>query len=119
MNSAATAFLSPSRQARFYEATNRITVIAVQAPPRLPPRLPILVVNLWRFSATSSISGRLQRTIPEQDKETTVDSTDTPTVPADETNDAPAVPIVETAAPTHSSGLIRLLAIAVIVAGII
>ena len=48
-----------------------------------------------------------------------MDSTDTPTVPADETNDAPAVPIVETAAPTHSSGLIRLLAIAVIVAGII
>jgi hypothetical protein len=61
----------------------------------------------------------LERAILQQDKETTVDSTDTPPVPADETKDAPAVPLVDTAVPTHSSGLIRLLATAVIIAGII
>ncbi len=50
-----------------------------------------------------------------------MDTSETPNVPADEATDAPAVPVVETtpAPPTHSSRLVRLLAIAVIVAGVI
>ena len=48
-----------------------------------------------------------------------MDTTETPSVPADEPTSEPVVPTVATTAPTQSAKLIRLLGLAVVIAGII